>query len=323
MKSPNVKPPKLVKRFRIDDPDRFRLADFDCADTCELDLDKDDAKAILAADIARLAELQKRLYADGHWAVLVVLQGMDASGKDGVISHVMTGLNPQGCEVRAFKAPSEEELVHDFLWRTAIRLPERGRIGIFNRSHYEEVLVVRVHPEFLRRQKLPDKLEAKDIWDHRFKSIRTFERHLARNGVAVLKFFLHVSREEQRKRLLARLDEPHKRWKFSMGDVAERALWDKYMAAYEDMIRATSTEEAPWHVVPADNKPFARLVVAAALIEALEALDLEFPKIEGAALDELQKVRAALVAEGGGDHREAKKPPKQRVKGRIRARSAV
>jgi len=223
---------------------------------------------------------------------------MDAAGKDGVISHVMTGLNPQGCEVRSFKAPSEEELAHDFLWRTAIRLPERGRIGIFNRSHYEEVLVVRVHPELLERRKLSEKLLAKDIWKHRFKDIRAFERHLARNGVAVLKFFLHISREEQRQRLLARLDEPDKRWKFSMGDIAERRLWDKYMAAYEDTIRATSTPEAPWYVVPADNKPFARLVVAAAMIETLEELDLQFPKIEGATLKELQKVRAALLAEG-------------------------
>jgi len=307
MKSPNMKSPKLVKRFRIDDPDRFRLADFDCADTCGLDLDKDEAKAMLAAGIARLAELQKRLYADGRWAVLIVLQGMDAAGKDGAISHVMTGLNPQGCEVRSFKAPSEEELAHDFLWRTAIRLPERGRIGIFNRSYYEEVLVVRVHPELLERQKLPDKLDGKEIWNHRFKSIRTFERHLARNGVAVLKFFLNISREEQRKRLLARLDEPHKRWKFSMGDIAERERWDEYMAAYQDMVRATSTPEAPWHVVPADNKPFARLVMAAALIEALEALDLEYPKIEGAALAELDKVRAALGAEGGGGKPSSKK----------------
>ena len=292
-----MKPSRLIKRFRIDDPDRFRLAAFDCADTCGLDLDKDDAKAMLAADIKRLAELQKRLYADGHWAVLIVLQGMDAAGKDGVISHVMTGLNPQGCEVHSFKAPSEEELGHDFLWRTSTRLPERGRIGIFNRSHYEEVLVVRVHPQLLERQKLPGKLLRKDIWKHRFNDIRTFERHLARNGVAVLKFFLHVSRKEQRQRLLARLDEPAKRWKFSMRDIAERELWVKYMAAYEDMIRATSTPEAPWHVVPADNKPFARLVVAAALIDTLAELDLQFPKIEGAALKELQKVRAALLAE--------------------------
>ena len=293
-----MKPPKLIKRFRIDDPDRFRLAAFDCADTCGLDLDKDDAKAMLAADIKRLAELQKCLYADGQWAVLIVLQGMDAAGKDGVIAHVMSGLNPQGCEVHSFKAPSEEELAHDFLWRTSTRLPERGRIGIFNRSYYEEVLVVRVHPQLLERQKLPGKLLRKNIWKHRFNDIRTFERHLARNGVAVVKFFLHVSRKEQRQRLLARLDEPAKRWKFSMRDIAERQLWDEYMAAYEDMIRATSTPEAPWHVVPADNKPFARLVVAAALIDTLAELDLQFPKIEGAALKELQKVRAALLAEG-------------------------
>ena len=292
-----MKPTTLINRFRIDDPDRFRLASFDCADTCGLDLDKDDAKTMLAGDIKRLAELQKRLYADGHWALLIVLQGMDAAGKDGVIAHVMSGLNPQGCEVRSFKAPSEEELAHGFLWRTAIRLPERGRIGIFNRSHYEEVLVVRVHPEMLERQKLPAKLISKDIWTQRFKDIRAFERHLARNGVAVLKFFLHISREEQRQRLLARLDEPVKRWKFSMNDVAERKLWDKYMAAYEDMIRATSRPEAPWYVVPADNKPFARLVVAAAMIETLQSLDLQFPGIAGAALKELQKVRAALEAE--------------------------
>ena len=292
-----MKPSTLINRFRIDDPDRFRLASFDCADTCGLDLDKDDAKTMLAGDIKRLAELQKRLYADGHWALLIVLQGMDAAGKDGVIAHVMSGLNPQGCEVRSFKAPSEEELAHGFLWRTAIRLPERGRIGIFNRSHYEEVLVVRVHPEMLERQKLPAKLISKDIWTQRFKDIRAFERHLARNGVAVLKFFLHISREEQRQRLLARLDEPVKRWKFSMNDVAERKLWDKYMAAYEDMIRATSRPEAPWYVVPADNKPFARLVVAAAMIETLQSLDLQFPGIAGAALKELQKVRAALEAE--------------------------
>jgi PPK2 family polyphosphate:nucleotide phosphotransferase len=293
-----MKPEKLVNRFRIDDPDRFRLAAFDCADTCGLDLDKDEAKAMLAADIARLAELQQRLYADGRWAVLIVLQGMDAAGKDGVISHVMTGLNPQGCEVHSFKAPSEEELAHDFLWRTAVRLPERGRIGIFNRSYYEEVLVVRVHPNLLERQKLPAKLDAKEIWDGRFKSIRTFERHLARNGVAVLKLFLHVSREEQRKRLLARLDEPHKRWKFSMGDIAERELWDKYMAAYEDMIRATSRPTAPWYVVPADHKWFARFAVARAMIETLDRLDLGFPKIQGAALKELRRVRSALIAEG-------------------------
>jgi PPK2 family polyphosphate:nucleotide phosphotransferase len=301
-----MKPTTLIKQLRIDDPDRFRLASFDCADTCGLDFDKDDAKTMLADDIKRLADLQKRLYADDRWALLIVLQGMDAAGKDGVIAHVMSGLNPQGCEVRSFKAPSEEELAHDFLWRTADKLPERGRIGIFNRSHYEEVLVVRVHPEFLQRQKLPANLVTKDIWKQRFKDIRAFERHLARNGVAVLKFFLHISREEQRQRLLARLDEPVKRWKFSMNDVAERKLWRKYMAAYEDMIRATSRPEAPWYVVPADNKGFARLVVARAMIDVLESLDLQFPRIEGATLKELQKVRAALVSEGGSQLRKGK-----------------
>ena len=237
-----MKPAKLIKRFRIDQPGRFRLAAFDCADTCGLDLDKDDAKAMLAEDIKCLAELQQRLYADGRWALLVVLQGMDASGKDGVISHVMTGLNPQGCSVHPFKAPSEEELEHDFLWRAAARVPERGRIGIFNRSHYEEVLVVRVHPELLERQHLPPEALARTSGRSAFRTSAHFERHLARNGMAVLKFFLHVSREEQRRRLLDRLEEPAKRWKFSMNDIAERKLWAKYMAAYEDMIRATSRE---------------------------------------------------------------------------------
>jgi PPK2 family polyphosphate:nucleotide phosphotransferase len=222
---------------------------------------------------------------------------MDAAGKDGVIDHVMTGLNPQGCSVHAFKAPSEEELSHDFLWRAAVRVPERRRIGIFNRSHYEETLVVRVHPELLERQKLPPQLVGKNIWKERFQDIRKFERHLARSGVAVLKFFLHVSREEQRQRLLERLEQPAKRWKFSMTDIAERKLWDKYMAAYEETIRATSRPQAPWHVVPADHKWFGRLVVAGAIVDALERLDLKFPKVEGAALDELLKVGAALKAE--------------------------
>jgi PPK2 family polyphosphate:nucleotide phosphotransferase len=289
---------KLIKRLRIDDPGRFRLASFDPADTGGIDLDKDGAKAVLAADIKRLAELQKRLYADGQWAVLIVLQGMDAAGKDGVIAHVMSGLNPQGCEVSAFKAPSQEELAHDFLWRSTVRLPERGRIGIFNRSHYEEVIVVRVHPELLKRQKLPSKLLTKNIWIHRCKDIRAFEHYLARNGVLVLKFFLHVSKEEQRQRLLARLEEPEKRWKFSMNDVAERKLWGQYMAAYQDMIQGTSRPQAPWYVIPADNKPFARLMVAAALIEALENLDLQYPQVEAAALKEFQKVRTALLSEG-------------------------
>jgi PPK2 family polyphosphate:nucleotide phosphotransferase len=291
---------KLIGRFRIDDPDHFRLASVDPADTGGLDLDKDEAKAELAGDLNRLSDLQERLYADDRWSLLIVLQAMDAAGKDGVIKHVMTGLNPQGCVVHSFKAPSSSELDHDFLWRAAQYLPPRGYIGIFNRSHYEEVLVVRVHPELLERQRIPKELISKHIWKERFKSIRAFERHLARSGTIILKFFLHVSKDEQRHRFLARLEQPGKRWKFSMGDVAERKLWDKYMAAYEDMVRATSRTYAPWYVVPANNKPFARLVVAKAMIEALDGLDLKFPKIDPAALKEMEKVRQALLAEGDG-----------------------
>ncbi len=289
---------KLIRRFRIDDPDHFRLASFDPADTGGLDLDKDEAKAALAADLDQLSDLQERLYAENRWALLIVLQAMDAAGKDGVIKHVMTGLNPQGCLVHPFKAPSPSELDHDFLWRAAQYLPARGNIGIFNRSHYEEVLVVRVHQELLERQRIPKDLIGKDTWKQRFKSICAFERHLARNGTVVLKFFLHVSKEEQRRRFLDRLEQPAKRWKFSMGDVAERKLWNKYMAAYEDMIQATSRPYAPWYVVPADNKPFARLIVAKAMIEALDGLDLKFPRVDPAALKEMEKVRKALLAEG-------------------------
>jgi PPK2 family polyphosphate:nucleotide phosphotransferase len=288
---------KHFNRYRIDNPDKFHLADCDTAETAGIAHDKKGGKAMLAEDVERLGDLQKRLYADGRWAVLIILQGMDTGGKDGVISHVMSAVNPQGCTVHAFKAPSEEELAHDFLWRAAKRLPARGLIGIFNRSYYEETLVVRVHPELLLRQKIPEPLAGKDIWKNRFHDIRAFERHLARSGILVLKFFLHISREEQRKRLLARIDEPAKRWKFSMGDIAERKLWDRYMEAYEDMIRSTSRHQAPWHVVPADHKWFARLVVARAMVDALEGLDLTYPTVEGAKLDELEKVRAALEAE--------------------------
>jgi PPK2 family polyphosphate:nucleotide phosphotransferase len=291
-----MKSSKLLKRYRIDDPDDFKLAAFDPGDTGGLSLDTDDCRKTLAQDVERLAKLQARLYAQDRWAVLVVLQGMDTAGKDGVVKHVMSGVNPQGCQVHAFKAPSAEELDHDFLWRSSMRVPERGRIGIFNRSHYEEVLVVRVHPELLARQKLPEPLVTKDIWKERFKDIRAFERYLARNGIVVLKFFLHISKEEQRRRLLARLEDPDKHWKFSMGDIAERKLWDKYMVAYEDMIRGTSRPEAPWHVVPSDNKPFARLVVAAAIVDTLEGLDLKYPKVADDELKELQKVRKALAA---------------------------
>jgi PPK2 family polyphosphate:nucleotide phosphotransferase len=292
----------IVKRYRIDKPDKFRLADYDPADTCGLAIDKAEAKAMLADGVRRLAQMQERLYAENRSSLLIVLQAMDAAGKDSAVEHVMSGVNPQGCQVHSFKQPSLEELDHDFLWRVAKALPERGRIGIFNRSHYEEVLVVRVHPEFLDKQHLPD-VARKDIWDQRFKSIRQFEHHLARNGTRVLKFFLHVSREEQRKRFLARLDEPAKRWKFSMGDVAERKLWDKYMHAYEDAIRHTSRDHAPWHVVPADNKWFTRLVIAAAIVDALEDLDPQYPKIEGAALKELEQTRKALAAEPTGKRR--------------------
>jgi PPK2 family polyphosphate:nucleotide phosphotransferase len=287
----------LLEHFRIDAPEKFRLADIDPADCCGLAIEKSEAKEMLQNGIRRLANLQERLYADNRWAVLAIFQAMDAAGKDSAIKHVMSGVNPQGCQVFSFKAPSAEELDHDFLWRTAKRLPERGRIGIFNRSYYEEVLVVRVHPEFLDAQRLPPALVGKDIWQQRFEDIAAFERHLAHNGTIVLKFFLHLSKEEQRQRFLARLDEPDKRWKFSMGDVAERKLWDRYMHAYEDMIRHTSRPEAPWLVVPADQKWFTRLVVAAAMVEALEQLDLKFPVVERAALADLQKARRALMAE--------------------------
>jgi PPK2 family polyphosphate:nucleotide phosphotransferase len=301
---------KIVKACRIDRPGRFRLADHDPAETFGISTDADSVKPIFAESTGRLAELQQKLYANGRWAVLIVLQGMDAAGKDGVIKHVMSGVNPQGCRVQAFKAPSGEELDHDFLWRAGKYLPERGRIGIFNRSHYEEVLVVRVLPELLERQKLPPKITGKDIWQHRFSEINAFERNVVSNGTLILKFHLRLSKEEQRKRFLARLEEPAKRWKFSMSDVADRRRWDKYMAAYEDMIRSTSTQEAPWYVVPADRKPVARLIVGAAITEALATLRLDYPKISGKALNELRAAERALKAERPGPTaRKRKKRP--------------
>jgi PPK2 family polyphosphate:nucleotide phosphotransferase len=289
---------KIVKHCRIDKLRHFELADHDPAERFGLATDIEDVRPILAGGIARLEDLQQRLYADGQWSVLIVLQGMDAAGKDGVVKHVMSGVNPQGCDVHSFKAPSAEELAHDFLWRINKALPERGHIGIFNRSHYEDVLVVRVHPELLKTQNLPPGATGKNVWKHRFKDIRALEHHLSRNGTLILKFHLRISKEEQRKRFLARLDQPFKRWKFSMNDIAERAHWDEYMVAYEDMIRETSTGYAPWYVVPADHKHIAWVVVATAINEALDRLDLDYPKIAGKALKELKKCERALRAQG-------------------------
>jgi PPK2 family polyphosphate:nucleotide phosphotransferase len=292
---------KIVKQCRIDKPEKFKLADHDPAERFGLSTDIEDVRPILAEGMSRLSQIQERLYADGRWAVLVVLQGIDAAGKDSLVKHVITGANPLGCEVTAFKAPSAEELAHNFLWRAGRRLPARGRIGIFNRSHYEEVLVVRVHPELLARQKLPPGVTKKNIWKHRFQDIRTFEHHLARNGTLVLKFHLRISKQEQRKRFLSRLDTPSKRWKFSASDVAERKYWDDYMAAYEEMIRETSTDYAPWYVLPADHKHVAWVAASAAIVEALEALNPAYPKIGGTALKELKNAEHALRAEDKTD----------------------
>jgi len=291
---------KIVKRCRIDDPSHFRLADHDPAETFGLDTDEEAVRSVLADGIARLAALQERLYAADRWGVLLVIQAMDAAGKDSVIRHVMSGVNPQGCEVHPFKTPSRDELEHDYLWRAARRLPGRGRIGIFNRSYYEDVLIVRVHPEFLKLRNLPPAAAGKRIWERRFQDIRAFERYLTRNGVLILKFHLQISKEMQRQRFLSRLDEPDKRWKFSLNDVAERRYWDDYMTAYEEMIRATSTDYAPWHVVPADHKHVAWLVVAETVIAVLDGLKLEYPKFAGKALKELKARERALREEAGG-----------------------
>jgi PPK2 family polyphosphate:nucleotide phosphotransferase len=288
---------KIIKHCRIDKPGKFKLADFDPAESFGLSTDIEQVRAILADGVARLEDMQERLYAHGRWAVLIVLQGMDAAGKDGVIKHVMSGINPQGCLVHAFKPPSVEDLGHNFLWRADKYLPERGRIGIFNRSHYEEVLAVRVHPDLLKREKLPASVTKKNIWKHRYQDIRAFERHLTRNGTLVLKFHLRISKKEQRKRFLARLEVPSKRWKFSANDIAERAYWDEYMTAFEEMIRETSTDYAPWYVIPADHKHIAWVIVSAAIVEAVEALKPSFPKIAGEALKELTKAERALRAE--------------------------
>jgi PPK2 family polyphosphate:nucleotide phosphotransferase len=281
--------------YRVTDGKKFRLKEFDPDDTGELTSeDKLEAKEALAEGVQVLAQLQERLYAQDRWAVVLMFQAMDAAGKDSAIKHVMSGVNPQGCQVHAFKVPSAEEIDHDYLWRCLRRLPERGRIGIFNRSYYEEVLVVRVHKELLADQKLPPSLVTQSIWEDRYEDIRNVERYLARNGVLIRKFFLHVSKKEQKKRFLERIDNPEKNWKFSMADVKERGHWDHYQEAYGDMIRATATEQAPWYVVPADKKWFTRVVVAAAIIDALGSLDLKFPEVDDHKKKELAAARLAL-----------------------------
>jgi PPK2 family polyphosphate:nucleotide phosphotransferase len=289
---------KLTAPYCCRDGAKFRLKDVDPGDTGDLeDESKDEAQRLLAAGVERLARLQDKLSAQAQWSLLLVFQAMDAAGKDGAIKHVMSGVNPQGCRVVSFKAPSREELAHDWLWRCVRVLPERGQIGIFNRSYYEEVLAVRVHPDLLEAQSLPAPLVSAKVWEQRYQAIRGFERHLARSGTVVRKFFLHVSKKEQKKRLLERLDDPDKHWKFSENDVRQRASWSEYMRAYEDMVRETSTEHAPWYVVPADNKWYTRLVVAATIVDALEELELEYPKIPSGRKKALQRARHELMSE--------------------------
>ena len=300
-----MKTKELIKRarslstpFRITDGKGFRLKDIKPNDTLHFKADdKEASKEALASGIETLSELQDMLYAQDKWAVLLIFQALDAAGKDGAIKHVMSGVNPQGCQVFSFKGPSAEELDHDFLWRCMKCLPERGRIGIFNRSYYEETTAVRVHPEFLRAQKLPEKVVTDKIWEQRFKDISNIERYLSRNGVVVRKFFLHLSKDEQKKRFLARLDRPDKNWKFSINDAKERGYWNDYMKAYEDTIRNTATDYAPWYVVPADNKWFTRVVVAAAVIETLASLDVAYPEVGKEKRKELEAARQALMVE--------------------------
>ncbi len=288
---------RFIAPYRIEDGRKFRLKDIDPADTGGLQSEfKDEARALLQESVGWLSEEQDMLYAQDKWAVLLIFQAMDAAGKDGTIKHVMSGVNPQGCHVTSFKAPTTTEMDHDFLWRGSLALPERGRIGIHNRSWYEEVLVVRTHPEILAKQKLPPELVGKRIWKERYEDIAAYERYLARNGVAIRKFFLHVSKSEQRKRFLERIDDPAKHWKFSLQDVAEREHWDEYMEAYEGMIRATSAPHAPWFVVPADNKWYTRLTVSLAIADCLVDLDLSYPKVDATQLEGLKAARARLLA---------------------------
>jgi len=284
----------LCLDYRVTDGKDFRLKDYDPADTGDLKNQKK-AEKHLQRSVELLSHFQEKLYAQDRWAALLIFQAMDAAGKDGAIKHVMSGINPQGCSVTAFKAPSHEELDHDYLWRAHKAVPERGKIGIFNRSYYEEVLVVRVHQKILAGQQLPKELVDQDIWENRYQDINNFEKYLRRNGVVILKFFLHVSKGEQKRRFLQRLEMPEKNWKFSMADVEERGYWKDYQNAYEEMIRATATKHAPWYVIPADNKWFTRLAVAAAAIHALHALDLQFPEVDKAKQKELAQVRTALL----------------------------
>ena len=286
----------LSAAFRVTDGKKFQLKKIDPDNTGKLK-SKESAQDLLEAGVEKLRELQEKLYAQDKWAVLLIFQAMDAAGKDGTIKHVMSGINPQGCHVVPFKAPTSHELDHDFLWRSSVALPQRGQIGIFNRSYYEETLVVRVHPQLLHGQKLPESLVHKSIWDERFEDINAYERYLTRNGVIIRKFFLHVSRDEQKKRFLERLEQPEKNWKFAMGDITEREFFDDYMAAYEDTIRRTATEHAPWYVVPADHKWFTRAVVAEAIVETLESLDLRFPEVDAEQRKELAVIRDSLIGQ--------------------------
>jgi PPK2 family polyphosphate:nucleotide phosphotransferase len=289
---------KYARPYRVGEGKKFRLKNVDPGDTAGLGSEaKPQSEEALQNGVRALAPLQDMLYAQDRWALLLIFQAMDAAGKDGAIKHVMSGVNPQGCQVASFKVPTSEDLDHDYLWRCNKQLPERGRIGIFNRSYYEEVLVVRVHEELLGKSKIPPGLIKKDIWDNRYRDIRSYERYLANNGVLVRKFFLHVSQKEQKRRFLERIEYPEKNWKFSASDVEERAFWKDYMKAYEDMIRETSTEESPWYVVPADNKWFTRVVVAAAVIDALDSLDLRYPEVGSEKLRELAGAKKALLAE--------------------------
>jgi len=297
-----------VAPFRVDGSGEFHLKSHKTSE--KGGLDKAEGETIIAANRKRLNDFQEKLYAQDRWSLLLIFQGMDAAGKDSAIKSVFEGVNPQGCEVTAFKQPSTKELDHDFMWRAMIALPERGRIGIFNRSYYEECLVVRVHPEILAKEKTPPKLVTKNIWRERFEDIAAIERYLARNGTVILKFFLNVSKQEQRERFLGRLDEPSKNWKFSLADIAERALWGRYQAAYQEVIRHTSSEVAPWHVVPADHKWFARVVIGSTIVATLDRLDLHFPKVDKAERSEFKQVRQALLEEGKGG---AKKAAKQKA----------